>query len=205
MSRHAPFLLAALLLAGCATTPGTSYYYDGDGDYYYADDTADVAFDGSYYGGSGYGGWGYGSGYASGFGYGYGFGGYGGFYPSWYYGYPVAAWWSWPDTHDHGADRMDRLQRDRALRSELAARPTFQAPRLARPDQVQAAARQWVPPQRAGDSAPRRFAPSPSQRAPGNSGSVAPRSAPPVMPSPRQSAPILRSAPIPTSPAGRKP
>lgn len=203
MSRPATLLLSALLLAGCATTPGTSYYYDGDGDYYYADSGADVVLDGSYYGGFGHGGWGYGAGYTGGFGYGYGFGGYGGFHPAWYYGYPVHAWWLWPDTHDHGTDRMDRLQRDRALRSGLAARPTFQAPRLARPGPFEGTDRQSALQRRTGDRAPRRFVAPPPHRASGPSAPAPHRSAAPA-PTPRSSAPVMRSAPVPTSPAIRK-
>lgn len=204
MSPKISLLLTALLLAGCATTPGTSYYYDGDGDYYYGDASADVIVEdsGPSFGASGHGGWGYGHGYAGGFGY-YGAGGYGGFYPSWYYGYPAYAWWLWPNPHDNGSDRMSRLQRDRAWRSTIAARPTIQAP-MAKWDRDEAFMRQRAPLlPRQFDSGPRRFeGPAPAQNGPRV------RPPPPSMsspaPAPQRSQPAMRSTPVPMRPASRK-
>ena len=203
MSPKISLLLTALLLAGCATTPGTSYYYDGDGDYYYGDASADVIVDsyGPSYG-AGYGGWGYGHGYGAGFGY-YGYGGYGGFYPSWYYGYPAYAWWLWPPHHDNGADRMGRLQQDRAWRSSIAARPTIQA-HMAKWDRDGAFARPAPLLRRQVDSSPRRFEGSlPTQNGP----RVRPAPAPTMRssaPAPHRSQPSMQPTPAPMRPASRK-
>ena len=205
MSHATPLLLGVLLLAGCATTPGTSYYYDGDGDYYYGDGSADLVIDAPRPSWGGYGsGWGYGYGYGGGFGYGpgYGFGGYGGFHPSWYYGYPVYPWWLWSDHHDDGMDRVSRLQHDRALRSGVLARPTIQAPVSARRGRFEGPVRQQAPLLRRVEPAPRRFDGPAPRGSPGTARPAPQRSAPSAAPAPRHSAPVMRSAPPP--PPSRK-
>ena len=153
MSRAIPLLLMLLMLGGCATTSGTAYYYEGDGDYYYGADSADIVVDSD---GPGFGfafghGPGYGYGYSGGFGYGYGLGygyGYGGYfggYSPWYFGYFPYPWWSFPSDHDNGPGRGALVQRDRALRSSLAARPTVASPLLAKPGGLQPFARTGRP------------------------------------------------------------
>lgn len=140
MSRHVLAVLAALALAGCATTGGNSYYYDRDGDYYYGGPRADVVIDSGtrYYGGAGYAGfggygyspWGWGGYGYGGYGYGYGYGGYG--YLPWYYSTPI---WSAPHEHPDPRDgRNARVERERSGRGALVDRSSdIQRPKYATP------------------------------------------------------------------------
>jgi hypothetical protein len=132
MSRQLLALLGTLTLAGCATTGGHSYYYDREGDYYYAAPRADVILDSSrYYGGAGlhygwggyaYSPWGWG-GY-SGYGYGYGF-------SPWYYPSPI---WVTPKPPAATRDgRIARVERERSGRGALLERGDVARPDLSPP------------------------------------------------------------------------
>ncbi len=130
MKRSLPTLVSLLLLTGCASTGSNYYNYEGSGDYYYGANTADVVVNSSLYGygwaGSNYG---YGYGYGFGAGYGYG-GGYGHGWPYSYWGHGYQPIW-WVPSHPHqGSEvtRVDRVERERAVRAGLVRRDTVQAP-----------------------------------------------------------------------------
>ncbi|WP_440224047.1 hypothetical protein ACQQ2N_02245 [Dokdonella sp. MW10] len=211
-----PLLIVAVLaLAGCATTPSSTYYYDAPGDYYYGANSPDVIVDhrgsvaspwwlggfGGYgYGGYGYGGYGYGGygyGYAGyGWGGGYGYGGLG-----WPYGYGYYGPWIYKP---HAPSYPSLDTRERAVQAYRGERARLQGPRE-RP-----ASAGYAPPRRGAiesggvsgayrDSAPSRFDAS-RARDPGSRGPMLERRAPASAPSRAASAPrsmpsMPRSAP----------
>lgn len=191
MSRLIPLLPLLVALAGCATTSGTVYHYEGGGDYYSASDSADLTTDYSYGAGSGFahgygygGGLGYGPGY--GFGFGYGAGGYPGWWTPWYLGYTPYVWWPQPSDHTGGSWRESQVQRDRALRSSLVARPLVAAPRRAQPLRSEALLRPSVSPSRVRPEVRRSTVIGPAARpAPPRTLSAPVMRAPPPPPPPR--------------------
>lgn len=190
MSRLIPLLPLLLTLAGCATTSGTVYHYEGGGDYYSASDSAALTSDYSYGAGYGFahgygygGGLGYAPGYGYGFGFGYGLGGYPGWWTPWYLGYTPYVWWPQPSDHAGGSWRESRVQQDRALRSSLVARPVIAAPRRALSGRSQASLRPSVGPTRVRSGAPRSAVIRPAARP-----------APPVR---TTAAPVMRAPPPP--------
>ena len=185
MSRLIPLLPLLLTLAGCATSSGTVYHYEGSGDYYSTSDSAGPTLDSS---GPGYGfahGYGYGGGlgYGYGFGLGYGLGGYPGLWAPWYFGYSPYVWWPHPYEHDSGTWRESQVQRDRALRSTLVARPAIAAPLRAKPGRLQPSLRASPVPSRSGADAHRSTVIRPAAR--------------PAPPARMTAPPVIRTAPPP--------
>lgn len=102
MRRQVLIVLPLLLLAGCATTPRTTYHYDQGGDYYYGASAPDVVVHTRPWAGHGYGG------YAWGAGFGHGGMGYG--YSPWWLGagyghgpyWGAGSYWPWGGYHGPG-------------------------------------------------------------------------------------------------------
>lgn len=210
MSRQILTLLLLSTLAGCATTSGTSYYYDGSGDYYHGAGGADVIVD-SRYSGFGYGGFGYGGGYGYGYGglgYGYAYPRYGGLFYPWGFGWsPI--WWS-PPVHIIERDwREARVQQDRLQRGFLLARPVADAPRSAgyAPHARLAPADAFRGPARM-DAGQRRPAATANPRSGRAAAATAKRPLRMATPPPRMSAPApaptMRAAPPPARIPSRK-
>lgn len=185
MKRHALLLLSVLLMAGCATTRSNYYSYQGSGDYYYGEGTADVVINQSRYPFA-LGGYGIGFGYGSRC-YPYSCGVYGYGANFWI---PMAPQWiPTPMYQDPGTFRDRRVEGDRAARSALTRRDTVQAPNSTK----------WLydPYESAGHSGgvrrnvDARTIRSSSARQPAAARSVAPV----------RQAPMMRSQPAPSRPA----
>jgi hypothetical protein len=198
MSRLIPLLPLLVALAGCATTSGTVYHYEGGADYYSATDSPGPTT--GYSGGAGYGfahGYGYGGGFGYGLGHGYGFGfgygavGYPGWWMPWYFGYAPYVWWPQPSDHSSGSWRESQVQHDRALRSSLVARPLIAAPLRAKPGRLQPLWRPAASPTRLRSEAPR-------------SSVIRPAVVRPAPPMRTSAPPVMRAAPPPPRNAIRK-
>ena len=197
MIRHAVALLSVVLMAGCATNRSNYYSYDGNGDYYYGEGTADVVIDQSRYPFA-LGGYGAGFGYGS-YCYPYSCGGYGYGANFWI---PLAPQWIPSPSHQNSVRLRDaRVERDRAGRSALTRRDTVQAPNSTKwlHDPYQSASHRGG----ARGNVDARAIQSSSARQPAAARSVAPVRQAPMMrsqPAPSRSASPpapARSAPIP--------
>jgi len=126
MVRQVLIVLPLLLLAGCATTPRTTYHYDTGGDYYYGASAPDVIVHSRPWTGYGYGGYAWGAGWHHGglgyspwwFGAGYGYG-YGSYWP--WGGYHGPGYWSpWQPGHGPRSRRENEVSERRAFAAGMA-------------------------------------------------------------------------------------
>jgi hypothetical protein len=227
--RAVALILPLALLAGCATTPRTTYHYDGQGDYYTGvTPGADVIVTSPGYSGWGHGGWGYG-------GYGYGSGYYGSPWSAGYgggfgYGYGYSPWWGWGGAHHYVPQRPDyprTARRDRPDRWDFPPRrdgdsgnaalgvkrsatslpaSAGYAPDRARADRMRAAPRSEpaLGASRAQPAlgSPRAVSPRPLVTPPPRPASAPMRAAPPPMRAPQPS--FERSAPPPSRAASKR-
>ena len=200
--RAAALVIPLALLAGCATTPRTTYHYDGQGDYYTgATPGADIVVTSPGYAGwghPGYGGWGYG-------GYGLGGGYYGSPWSGWYgggYGYGYSPWWGWRGAHHHSPPKPQHpriSRRDRTDRWDSPPRRLGDAddapPTALRGAPLSLPASAAYAPDRTRGA--RLLSPPPSQPAFGDSRAVAPRAMTTPSAPVRANPPPMRSAPPP--------